>query len=81
MEFRHGLLDLIGPAGIVLLSLMMFAAGHGVIEDPIYPRNIDLAVTGAATVDTRIARLHDCARNFIGLISEDIAGDHAARRS
>lgn len=76
---RARALDLTGPAGIALLSLMMFTAGHGVIEDSIYRQKIEIAVTGATTVDMRISRLHSCARSLIDLILEDIAGKKAAR--
>lgn len=49
------------PRGIVALALFMLAAGHGILEDPVYAASIDEAWAGEALPSARVRKLLDFA--------------------
>jgi hypothetical protein len=63
-------LDLGAPQGVALLSMMMFAAGHGVIDDPIYAEGNRTALE-APTTETRIGNLWQRMAGLVQTIVED----------
>ena len=78
-EARHLKLDM--PDGIGLISLMMFAVGCGVIEDPFYHQKVERVLADVHVMDLRISKLHECALGIIGSFVEDIVGTRAVAQS
>ena len=68
---KSELLNVPASLGVALLSLTMFAAGHGVIDDPIYANRFQDLPADTLTAELRVRRLQNSANQLIGSIVAD----------
>jgi hypothetical protein len=51
-------LEMVTPRGVALITFMMFSAGHGIIGDPVYARQLRPGLEGGPGAEERIGALH-----------------------